>query len=563
MPNGDEAKFCFYDKERDSVEIYHSEFETDVGSMTDTKTRKLIETAKIKTYSAILKIFFEQDLPFIVIGPSGSGKRWGFHHEAFPWDLTLIYFFHFSLLLQSIMDDMSGYELTTINCSAQLTATYVLHILKQSALVISGNRGREYKPKLSKMVLFFKNIDLCYTDEWGTCQVIELILQLIQRKGFYADTLEWIGVSGLQICSSMCDIPKQRLSPRYLSVVQNFITEYVPIRSLRCLKAMSWLFVFRSPSDVELHGIIKHQILPVFMRFKHSFNKMQIDNIVSSIIEFYSNVRSLIFAGIYIIWRVSFKMLSFQIKSQFTKEIRNHYNFTPKMLSNLIEGLNYYPEDSLQEVIISIKFSFESFQNFVLNFRPFIMKWLTFSGTDWSQKNTGEASIKSSRRHVAVYSMWTQWIAIPSRMVVVHWTVYWRKTGPSKFSEALKYAVSITLRVCGRGWWFNFLGRHRRCAFRSDCHPADALYNCISMPSFVSTWNQSRHFRISWMWKIRSIAHSNDNFESENRISVAGQELFDGRFLQWFENSENWEVARTRRSPNLMTHRFRLCNRQP
>ena len=75
MPNGDEAKFCFYDKERDSVEIYHSEFEADVGSMTDTKTRKLIETAKIKTYSAILKIFFEQDLPFIVIGPSGSGKR--------------------------------------------------------------------------------------------------------------------------------------------------------------------------------------------------------------------------------------------------------------------------------------------------------------------------------------------------------------------------------------------------------------------------------------------------------------------------------------------------------
>ena len=148
-------------------------------------------------------------------------------------------------------------------------------------------------------------------------------------------------------------------------------------------------------------------------------------------------------------------------------------------------------------------------------------------------------------------------------MVVVHWTVYWRKTGSSKFSEALKCAVSITVRVCGRGWWFNFLGRHRRCAFRSDCHAADALYNCICMPSFVSTWNQPRPFRINWMWKIRSIAHSNDNFESENRLSATGQELLHGRFLQWFENSKNGELVRTRRSPDLMTYRFRLCNRQP
>lgn len=93
--------------------------------------------------------------------------------------------------------------------------------------MISGNRGREYRPKFSYTVLYFKNIDLCPVDEWGTSEIIELILQLIQRNGFYADTLEWISVSGLKICSSMSDTPKQTLSPRFLSLVQNIHTEYV------------------------------------------------------------------------------------------------------------------------------------------------------------------------------------------------------------------------------------------------------------------------------------------------------------------------------------------------
>lgn len=95
----------------------------------------------------------------------------------------------------------------------------------QHSLVISGNRGREYKPKLTNTVIYFKNIDLCPVDKWGTCEVVELILQLIQRNGFYADTLEWISVSGLKICCSMSDAPKQILSPRFLALVQNFYTE--------------------------------------------------------------------------------------------------------------------------------------------------------------------------------------------------------------------------------------------------------------------------------------------------------------------------------------------------
>lgn len=34
----------------------------------------------------------------------------------------------------------------------------------------------------------------------------------------------------------------------------------------------------------------------------------------------------------------------------FTRDQRNHYIFTPKMLSRLIEGLQFYPENFFQQV---------------------------------------------------------------------------------------------------------------------------------------------------------------------------------------------------------------------
>lgn len=69
------------------------------------------------------------------------------------------------------------------------------------------------------MVLYLKNINLCSVDEWGTCEIIELLLQIIQRKGFY-DTvkLEWISVTGLHICGSMIDRSGDNISPRFLSI---------------------------------------------------------------------------------------------------------------------------------------------------------------------------------------------------------------------------------------------------------------------------------------------------------------------------------------------------------
>lgn len=95
----------------------------------------------------------------------------------------------------------------------------------QNSLVISGVRGREYKPKFNKTVLFLKNIDLCSMDKYGTCEIMELVVQLNRRSGFYTESLEWINVTGLTICCSMVNIERQQFSSRFLSIVQHFYAE--------------------------------------------------------------------------------------------------------------------------------------------------------------------------------------------------------------------------------------------------------------------------------------------------------------------------------------------------
>lgn len=70
-----------------------------------------------------------------------------------------------------------------------------------------------------------KNADLCNVDEYGTCEVMELLSQLISRGGFYTETLEWINVTGLTVCCSMLNVQQHNVSPRFLSIVQTFYAE--------------------------------------------------------------------------------------------------------------------------------------------------------------------------------------------------------------------------------------------------------------------------------------------------------------------------------------------------
>lgn len=197
VANPNYAELTHYESSRNSLEQYPVD-----AIETPEKGSQLIITSYMKSYLDILETLLKTQgtrlPPFMLIGPSGSGK---------------------TLLLQRAVLENSGYQLATINCSTQLTPRYILHTLKTHCVTVSGIKGREYRPKQARLVLFMKNLDLCQQDSWGACEVVELLFQLAQRGGFYAENLEWIGVSGLQLCASIGG-NTGKIAPRYFAINQ-------------------------------------------------------------------------------------------------------------------------------------------------------------------------------------------------------------------------------------------------------------------------------------------------------------------------------------------------------
>lgn len=113
VPNPNHSELIYYNKSRNSLDIY----ETDIGGAGG---GELIETASIKMYLQQLKGFLEAPCttPFLIVGPAGAAK---------------------TLLIEQAVQEMSGYELVTINCSTQLTPAYIIHCLKQVNYFVGNN----------------------------------------------------------------------------------------------------------------------------------------------------------------------------------------------------------------------------------------------------------------------------------------------------------------------------------------------------------------------------------------------------------------------------------------
>lgn len=173
---------------------------------------------------------------------------------------------------------------------------------------VSGLRGREYRPKLKRVVFFFKNIHLCLMDSWGTSAVGELLMQLIQRNGVYdSDTSEWITVTGCQIASSTS-----------ASIGSNDI----PVH----LSALFRVLMMHYPSAKDMQAIFQHQMSLEFQRFNRTH--AQIEQTVDVVLTLYAD-----------------------ICKAFPGSRHTHYVFNPKMLSTCIRAMAHYPVDQFEIVI--------------------------------------------------------------------------------------------------------------------------------------------------------------------------------------------------------------------
>lgn len=285
ISNPMDAEYLYYNKFRKTTETYTAN-EPEVRSLSGNSTvyqTLLFKTCSVKSNCDLLRNFLKNPewKSFLVIGPRGNGK---------------------SLLINNTVAEFNGYQLLTVNCSAQLSANQILYILKQNCLVVSGIRGKEYKPKMTRLVLFLKNVDLCPVDVYGTIEVIELLLQIINRHGFFSDTLEWISVSGLQICGTLSDVRKQNLSPRFMAKCNVLLTSYANEQEMQCIVGNFLTF---------LYGKFQKKL------------ELKKDKLAEIIIDIYR-----------------------EINEKFTSDVSHHYSFTPNMIEQWIIGMSYYPEQN-------------------------------------------------------------------------------------------------------------------------------------------------------------------------------------------------------------------------
>ncbi|XP_067623203.1 cytoplasmic dynein 2 heavy chain 1-like [Eurosta solidaginis] len=307
ISNPNHAELAYFNSERGSIDVYESDALSAITAGFGAGASlgvQLIQTASVKSYLSILHTYLSaaSNTPFLIVGPTGSAK---------------------TLLLQHAVQEYAGYDLIIINCSTQLTPTYILHCLKQNCVTVSGLRGREFKPKQTRLLLYLKNLDLCYLDSWGTSEIMELLLQLIQRAGFYADNLEWVHVSGVQICGSISQDTTstmggglQKMAPRFLAANQFLRVSY--------------------PTDTDTLIIVQSQLEPLLAGGHFKAAAVNVQYVVEGLMELFK-----------------------KLQATFTASARNweHYNFNPKFIMKLIHNLKCYPSDSFNEALCSELYS--------------------------------------------------------------------------------------------------------------------------------------------------------------------------------------------------------------
>ncbi|KAI8114967.1 Cytoplasmic dynein 2 heavy chain 1, partial [Lucilia cuprina] len=361
VANPNHSELMFYNKSRKSLDVY----ESDISG-----GGELIETASIKMYLQQLKSFLEapSSTPFLVVGPAGAAK---------------------TLLIQHAVQDMSGYELLTINCSTQLTPAYIIHCLRQNCMTVSGVRGREFKAKQTRLVMYLKNLDLCYLDAWGCSEIVELLLQLVQRQGFYNDNssnsglnavknstsggdsnkgkgnnttnnsskLEWINVSGLQICGSISQSTTQtttaatanaslvKIAPRYLAINHLLHVGYPTQQDmLAVIQRHLEHLLLGNPYHLQAGGSSSNDSA----RFK-GMSLQNVQSISEGLMEFYTK-----FQAAFTMTRKrggSASSNSTDAAAIAATGCNAHYQFSPKFIMKTLANLKYYPENSFNEAL--------------------------------------------------------------------------------------------------------------------------------------------------------------------------------------------------------------------
>ncbi|MBO6261976.1 MAG: AAA family ATPase, partial [Bacilli bacterium] len=144
----------YYDSKTQNLISYdYNQIENEISDIKQfSNGYPLIKTTSVQCNLDTLKIWLENNEPFIVVGPEGAGK---------------------SLLITYLISQMRSCQMTTLNCTSQTSSTHIIQKLVQNCTMSNTSKGKCLRPRnVAKLILFLKDINLPKPDKYNTIRLI-------------------------------------------------------------------------------------------------------------------------------------------------------------------------------------------------------------------------------------------------------------------------------------------------------------------------------------------------------------------------------------------------------
>uniref|UniRef100_A0A183BTS1 Cytoplasmic dynein 2 heavy chain 1 n=1 Tax=Globodera pallida TaxID=36090 RepID=A0A183BTS1_GLOPA len=223
--------------------------------------------------------------PILLLGPEGCGKQ-SLLRECFEGA---------GMQAQKLLLNM--------HCSANTTAHHLEQLLYEHCVQVSGPSGRCLKPRENEqLVLHLKGPNLARPDQYGTSQLIAFLEQMVEYRGFYDRSLEWIGLDNVQLV---------------ISISSTFSAERfaLPERFTSKLRVLS----MDGPSETELKTIYAAYLAPILGKQQMNSQSKTADSLAGSL------------TNVFV-----------ELTKVFTPSEQFHYVFTPSDMTNWTNGLLRY-----------------------------------------------------------------------------------------------------------------------------------------------------------------------------------------------------------------------------
>ena len=282
-----------YNQKKQNLDNY--EYQQSENEITDIKQfmngYPLIKTTSAQCDLDTLKIWLNNNEPFIVVGPEGAGK---------------------SLLITHLISQIRSCQMVTLNCTSQTSSTHIIQKLIQNCTMSNTSKGKCLRPRdCSKLILFLKDINLPKPDKYNTIRLIAFLQNIVAYQGFYDENLEFVYLERIQIVASMnpsSTVGRFEITTRFTGNVRMLFLDY--------------------PSDEDMNLIYTEYLKGILS--SENLGKL------SKLSQLLANCSLSIYNN---------------IKKTFTFDMYHHYIFTPRDISNWLIGLLRYECKSADELI--------------------------------------------------------------------------------------------------------------------------------------------------------------------------------------------------------------------